>query len=165
MTAPASTVAVIGAGASLLVDSLLGDGHRVVAVDISDAALRLLRAAHGENELLLLKQGDARSVAIAECIDAWQDRAMFHFLTDSDDRAEYAANAAHSVGAGGHLVLAAFALEGPEQCSGLLVQRHDAASISDAFDGAFDLIESFEADHTTPSGTRQRFIHAVLRRR
>ena len=87
MTAPASTVAVIGAGASLLVDSLLGDGHRVVAVDISDAALRLLRAAHGENELLLLKQGDACSVAIAERIDAWQDRAMFHFLTDSGDRA------------------------------------------------------------------------------
>lgn len=164
MTAPASTVAVIGAGASLLVDELLGDRHRVVAVDISDAALRLLRVAHGDNDLLMLKQGDARSVAIAEPIDAWQDRAMFHFLTDAGDRAEYAANAATSVAVGGHLVLAAFALAGPEQCSGLPVQRHDATSIGHAFEGAFDLVESFEADHTTPWGTLQRFIHAVLRR-
>ena len=161
---PSETIAVIGAGTSALIDELLADGHRVIANDISATPLALLRARVGEHDGLVTLTGDARTVAFAEPISAWHDRATFHFLTTAVDRAAYAAAAARAVGRSGHVVLSAFARGGPTQCSGLVVHQHDEASIADVFAPAFNLIESFETDHTTPSGAIQRFTHAVLTR-
>lgn len=161
---PSATIAVIGTGASALIDELLVDGHRVIANDISATPLALVRSRVGEHDRLVTLTGDARTLAFAEPIDAWHDRAVFHFLTTAADRAAYAAAAARAVHRGGHVVLAAFARSGPTQCSGLVVHQHDKASIIDVFAPAFNLIESFETDHTTPSGAIQRFTHAVLRR-
>ena len=142
----------------------------MLAVDIAQAALDTLavqldgtmtRSAAGQLSLLA---EDVRSLRIEESVDAWHDRAVFHFLVDPVDQASYARAAADAVTSGGHLVIATFAPDGPTTCSGLPVARHDASSLRAVFTPHFELLEAFEADHVTPWQSSQRFTHAVLRR-
>lgn len=164
VTAPFGRVAVIGAGTTPLVGLLAADRFEVVAVDVSRAAIDALREQSAGADGVRYEVADARTLHLSEPVDTWHDRAVFHFLVDSADRDAYVASAKAAIGVGGHVVIATFAPCGPEQCSGLPVQRHDAASLSAAFGRGFELIDSFEADHETPSRTVQRFTHAVLRR-
>lgn len=168
MTAPSGRIAVIGAGTSPLVGLLAAEGYDVVAVDVSGAAIDALRAmvADGPSSSVDVEYlvADVRTLRIDPLVDAWHDRAVFHFLVDEADRHAYVNAASASIRVGGHLVIATFAPDGPRQCSGLPVQRHDAASLGAAFGASFDVIESSEADHATPWGATQRFTHAVLRR-
>lgn len=163
-------VLTVGAGASPLVEALLTSGHHVIAVDIARAALDALVDSLPESVVpladaeLSLVVADVRSLDIDEPVDVWHDRAVFHFLVDPADRSAYADAAAKAVASGGHLVIATFAPSGPTSCSGLPVMRHDAASLTASFTPAFELVDSFEADHLTPWGATQRFTHAVLRR-
>jgi Zn-dependent alcohol dehydrogenase len=171
VTETAATVVTVGAGASALPAALLADGYRVIAVDISAAALdTLLRGIDGTPDLLTdgrlrLVVADVRTLQLAEPVDVWHDRAVFHFLVEPSDRRAYAAAAAGSVRSGGHLVLSSFAPTGPTACSGLPVERHDAESLTAAFSPSFVLLDAVEADHVTPWGTTQRFVHATFRRR
>ena len=50
--------------------------------------------------------------------DVWHDRAAYHFLTDPDDQQHYWHLVRESVPHGGHVVIATFAEDGPEMCSG-----------------------------------------------
>jgi SAM-dependent methyltransferase len=159
---------VIGAGTSPLVGLLAAEGFDVVAVDVSGAAIDALRAVvadatttSADFEFLV---ADVRTLRLDPQVDAWHDRAVFHFFVEEADQAAYVNAASASIRVGGHLVIATFAPDGPQQCSGLAVQRHDAASLGAAFGGSFEVIESFEAGHETPWGAVQRFTHAVLRR-
>lgn len=167
---PEPLVVSVGAGASPLVGVLVGEGCRVVAVDIAEAALRTLTRrlpdadewiASGRLRLIV---SDVRDLQLDEPVDVWHDRAVFHFLVEPSDQQAYAAAAARAVRPGGHLVIATFAPSGPTSCSGLPVARHDADSLAAVFSPQFQLIESFEADHLTPWGAEQRFVHAVLAR-
>ncbi len=167
-------VLTVGAGASPLAGALLQSGHDVIAVDIARAALDALEDSLDESlaslatDHLSLVVADVRSLRcdgqVVEPVDVWHDRAVFHFLVEATDQTAYADAAAATVSSGGHLVIATFAPSGPTSCSGLPVARHDAASLSAAFAPAFELVDSFEADHHTPWGASQRFTHAVLRR-
>ncbi len=170
VSAPGSAPVVVsvGAGASSLVSALLDDGDRVVAVDIAEAALTALIARLTDADRwtasgrLRLVVSDVRAAELEEPVDVWHDRAVFHFLVDPSDQAAYAAAAGRAVRIGGHLVIAAFAPSGPTTCSGLPVTRHDAESLAAVFSPQFRLVDSFEADHITPWGALQRFVHAVL---
>jgi hypothetical protein len=97
--------------------------------------------------------------------DVWHDRAVFHFLTEPDDRARYAAVAASALRPGGALLVATFAPDGPTRCSGLEVVRYGADSLARALGDAFALERDFADVHHTPTGAEQRFTVAVLRRR
>jgi SAM-dependent methyltransferase len=156
----------VGAGASPLAAMLVASGYRdVTALDISAAAIERSRARAGDA---------ARSIRwiVRDVLDAgdlgrfrlWHDRAVFHFLTDDDERRRYVEIAASSVEPGGHLVAAAFALDGPEKCSGLPVQRYDAPSIDRAFGRDFTLVHHEREVHVTPWGREQPFTVAVLQR-
>ncbi|CAN5850857.1 class I SAM-dependent methyltransferase [soil metagenome] len=166
VSARTERIAVIGAGASPLVGTLVDVGYGDVhAVDISDMALDRLRAALGRGAAAVtFVRADARALTFRRPVDVWHDRATLHFLTDHDDRLAYAASAAVAVRPGGHLVLAGFAPDGPTHCSGLPVHRGDAPSLATLF-AEFTLRESFERTHRTPRGAAQRFLHAVLERR
>lgn len=165
----------MGAGASVLVGALLAQGLRVTAIDIADAALVALSGQLAKRSLdpqaidddhrPRLIVADVRTIRLDHEVDVWHDRAVFHFLIDDDDRRAYAESAAAAVRPGGHLVIAAFAPNGPASCSSLPVMRHDAASFMAAFGASFELVESFERTHVTPWSSDQPFIHAVLRRR
>jgi hypothetical protein len=96
--------------------------------------------------------------------DVWHDRAVFHFLADPADRAGYVAALERAVPWGGHAIIATFAPDGPERCSGLEVRRYDAKSLSAKIGGGFDLLRGVSEIHLTPSGTPQAFQYSVFRR-
>ena len=156
----------IGGGASRLVDALVAEGFAHVSVlDISEAALETVRArlgGQGANVQWIV--ADVTRWQPAQSYDVWHDRAAFHFLTSADDRAAYGEGVRQAVRPGGHVIIATFALDGPERCSGLPVMRHDAASIGVVLGPAFQLIESRRHDHRTPGGAVQRFQFSRFQR-
>ncbi len=151
----------VGAGASTLVDDLLDLGYRnVTLLDIAGEALALARRRLGErgDEVEWLT-ADITTASLAESsFDLWHDRAVFHFLTHENDRRSYVRQVQRSVVAGGHVVLATFALDGPTKCSGLDVMRYDAEALARELGPAFQLNAEIHATHATPSNKEQRFI-------
>lgn len=93
----------------------------------------------------------------------WHDRAVFHFLTREPDRATYLAIMRHSVGDSGAVIIATFASDGPERCSGLPVARYDATALEGLLDG-FTVVESRRESHVTPGGTVQPFTWIAANR-
>jgi hypothetical protein len=107
---------------------------------------------------------DARYVRLPTEVDLWHDRAVFHFLTEEADRQAYLESVRSALGVGGYLVLATFALNGPERCSGLPVQRYDPDGMGEFLGPDFELVQSLEREHVTPGGSGQLFTYAVFRR-
>lgn len=156
----------VGGGASTLVDHLLEAGHSQVAVlDISEAALEHSRTRLGQRaaqvEWLV---ADVTEFEPPHKFALWHDRAVFHFLTDAADRRKYVQVLRRTLEPGGHVIIAAFALHGPEKCSGLEVCRHDAASVGAALGAEFELLEQAEETHHTPWDTEQAFGYYRFRR-
>jgi SAM-dependent methyltransferase len=165
--APGALVADVGCGSSLLVDALLATGrHRVVGVDLAQAALDRVRERLGARDDLTLVRADARHLRLPEPAAVWHDRAVFHFLTTEPDRAAYSRSLAASLAPDGHAIVATFATDGPESCSGLPVQRYDAEGLAAALalPGA-EVVRAERRVHDTPWGTQQPFTIVVLRRR
>jgi 2-polyprenyl-3-methyl-5-hydroxy-6-metoxy-1,4-benzoquinol methylase len=167
VTVPGDTVAVVGAGASLLVGALLETGRSVIAIDIAAEALAVLKQSLSgsltEASISYIAT-DVCALVLDQRVDAWHDRAVFHFLTDVNDQRAYVRAAMAAVRPGGHCIMATFAPDGPTQCSGLDVARHDAPSLQALFAPGFTMVESFEVDHRTPWDSVQRFTYALLQR-
>ena len=105
-------------------------------------------------------EGDVTKLSLEQArYDIWHDRAVFHFLTSPDDRAAYVAQVRRAVKPGGHVIVAAFAPDGPQQCSGLPVLRYAPAALHAEFGGAFELLEHLREDHLTPAGVIQHFVY------
>jgi SAM-dependent methyltransferase len=147
----------VGGGTSLLVDRLLARGYTDLAVlDVSSTALEIARRRLGDaapvrwlHEDLLTWQPERRYAL-------WHDRAVFHFLTQATERAKYLTIMRHTLGDPGALIMATFASDGPERCSGLPVARYDAVDLQRLLDG-FTVVESSREEHVTPGGTVQPF--------
>jgi len=157
----------IGGGASRLVDALLQDGYRDIAVlDLSanalDAAKKRIGAAASAVDWIV---ADATTWQPVKTYDVWHDRAAFHFLTDPRDRTAYVGRLRTAVASGGHVIIATFAPDGPEKCSGLPVQRHDSASLAAELGPGFDLVETRSQIHRTPWQSTQAFQFSRFRRR
>jgi SAM-dependent methyltransferase len=163
-----SRVIDVGGGAATLVDDLLARGLRHVSVlDVSEQALAIARGRLGPRaQEVTWYEGDVLRVRLpATGFDLWHDRAVLHFLTNPEDANRYARIAADAVTAGGHAVIAGFALDGPERCSGLPVVRRSAEDIAALMAPAFELVESRAERHVTPAGANQSFAYGLLRRR
>ena len=168
---PDAHVIDIGAGASRLVDLLIARGYRHLhCLDLSQAGLDVSRARLGDKAQMVdwIVADVTRWRADPGRYALWHDRAAFHFLTDPDQRAAYVAVMAAALRPGGHAVIMSFALDGPERCSGLPVQRYDPATLAATFEecapGAFALVASQMHDHRTPGAKTQAFQISVLRR-
>jgi hypothetical protein len=61
------------------------------------------------------------------------------------------------------VIVAAFAPDGPQKCSGLDVVRYGADSMHDEFGGSFRLLESRREEHHTPGGVVQSFVWCLCR--
>lgn len=155
----------VGGGASLLVDRILDSGfERVAVLDISGAALDKAKARLGAraNSVLWIETDVTLAGSVGK-FDVWHDRAVFHFLTDAEDREKYVGLARRTVPRGGSLIIAAFADRGPERCSGLGVRRYNADSLRAEF-GGFSLVRSASETHKTPWGSLQSFFYGVFTR-
>jgi len=154
----------IGGGASTLVDGLLAGGYRsLTVVDLSEAALALAQRRLGDSgSIVTWLAEDVLTIPFASgSFDVWHDRAVFHFLTAAADRARYVEQVRHAVRPGGHVLVATFADDGPDRCSGLEVARYSANALHREFGAGFRLIESHREVHTTPFGTEQAFTYCL----
>lgn len=156
----------IGGGASGLVDALLGRGWSDLTVlDISETALDVARGRLGaQASRVHWIAADITAWSPTRAYDVWHDRAVFHFLTTPEARAGYRRAMLQGVRPGGLAIVATFAPDGPARCSGLPVERYDAAGLAAAFGPAFALADDWREEHRTPSGAVQAFTWAVLRR-
>jgi len=155
----------VGGGASSLVDHLLDDGFRMTVLDVADSALDVARSRLGVRARdVTWIAADITAWRPTETFDLWHDRAVFHFLTEPDQRARYIEALKSSLAPSGWLIMATFAPSGPETCSGLPVHRWSASGLAAELGDAFHLIESEEETHETPSGSRQVFTWALFRR-
>lgn len=161
---PGSTVLDVGCGASHLVDKLLAADYEPTLLDISEVALARVRNHLGDRarEVEFIK-GDITSVWLAPAAyDLWHDRALFHFFTKAPELEAYVKALRRALKPGGFLVLAAFAPDGPEECSGLPVRRYDVAGLVMQLGHGFEPLESTRESHFTPSGTAQTFQYTRL---
>jgi ubiquinone/menaquinone biosynthesis C-methylase UbiE len=166
VAAPRSAVLDVGAGTSTLTDALLGAGWSDVTVlDVSAEALAVVRARLGARQhQVSFVVGDVLSWQPERTYEVWHDRAVFHFLVQPDERARYLATARRAVVMDGAVVIGAFAVDGPRQCSGLPTARYSADQLADAFAPAFKLAHAEREEHRTPDGVVQPFTWVVLRR-
>lgn len=156
----------VGGGTSTLVDELLEQGFANLAVlDVAGPALELARARLGERaDQVQWIEADVTEFEPAQQWGLWHDRAVFHFLTDASNRKAYRRALEAGVAPGGFAVISAFSLEGPERCSGLDVVRYSPESLADELGAAFELVESRDEVHVTPTGAEQAFVYCLFRR-
>jgi SAM-dependent methyltransferase len=163
---PTDPVVDVGAGASMLVDALLEAGFTDVTVlDISASALDRVARRLGERAAdVRLVAGDVTEFRAERPYVLWHDRAVFHFLTDPADRRAYRESLRANLAPGGLAVIAVFAPDGPENCSGLPVRRYDVPGLAREIGPGFTLVHGERRVHTTPWGAEQPFTVALLRR-
>lgn len=157
----------VGGGASTLVDDLLANGYTDLTVlDLSASALAAARNRLGAKaaNVRWIEADITKAYLSANKFDVWHDRAVFHFLTTPEDRAAYVRTVFRSVKPGGHVIVATFAEDGPNQCSGLPVMRYRPDELHAEFGEAFSLLHHEKEAHHTPSGTVQQFVYCYCRR-
>jgi len=156
----------VGGGESTLVDDLLARGfNNLTVLDVSQVAIEVTKKRLGElaSQVHWLA-GDITQIELGTKVyDVWHDRAVFHFLTDAQQRAAYVRQVARGVKAGGHVIVGTFGPEGPTKCSGLDVVCYDADSLNKEFGVNFRLVDSSKELHTTPFGTTQQFLYCYCR--
>jgi len=163
----AARIIDVGAGASILVDDLLDAGYRHLTVlDLAEPALEVSKARLGARAALVdWRVGDVTSVDLPEAgFDIWHDRAVFHFLTDAEDRRRYVGQVWRAVRPGGFVIVATFGPNGPQQCSNLDVCRYAPEALHGEFGGGYELVSHRTELHTTPAGKVQEFVYCFCRR-
>lgn len=164
---PSGNIIDVGGGTSKLVDILLVHGYeRITVLDISASAIkhskeRLKEQAHNVKWI----ETDITEFKFSEEYDIWHDRAVFHFLTDADDRKKYINTLKQSLKIGGYFIIGTFAIDGPEKCSGLDVMRYSSETLHKELGNDFELLELIETEHITPTKVKQKFIYCCFRRR
>ena len=152
----------IGAGDSRLVDHLILLGLDCIAVlDVSGVALQRARTRISSNSNRVeWIEADVTADWSWKWADIWHDRAVFHFLTDPDERARYRAHLKSTLKPGGNAIIATFAPDGPENCSGLPVVRYSPDTLARELGADFTLVQSVSHEHHTPWGSNQPFQYS-----
>lgn len=157
----------IGGGASRLVDTLLAQNYSDVTVlDIAEPALAASKARLGDQaQRVHWIAADITHWQPPRSYAMWHDRAVFHFLTDAADRDAYRRALLAGTASGSQIVIASFAPDGPERCSGLPVMRYAPESLLTELGAEFALRDARREEHHTPGGSIQRFQYSCLLRR
>ena len=156
----------VGGGASVLVDHLYDEGFSNLSVlDISANALSCAKERLGDaaKDIAWL-ESDVTQFKAPQSYSLWHDRAVFHFLTDADDRLSYVETMSNALKPGAHAIIATFSLDGPEKCSGLNIVRYSPETMSAALGENFQLVETSTEEHKTPAGSSQSFVYCRFKR-
>lgn len=156
----------IGAGRARLADELIALGCKdLTLLDFSSEALGAVKTRLSAAPTLpLFIQSSITMWRPHRVWDVWHDRAAFHFLTSEEDRAVYLKNLLAGTQTGSRVVMATFAEDGPERCSGLPVRRYSPQSLTAELGDQFALKQSQSFVHQTPMVTQQNFLYAVFDR-
>lgn len=157
----------VGGGASTLVDDLLAHGYRNPTVlDLSRAALAAAQRRLGNRaaDVKWVEGNVLEANFPSHVFDVWHDRAVFHFLTTEEERHAYVEQVLRAVKQGGLVIVATFAEDGPDRCSGLPVQRYSAEGLHAEFGEPFVLLGHEKESHHTPGGSEQKFVYCFCRK-
>jgi SAM-dependent methyltransferase len=149
----------VGGGASTLVDTLCDEGYTNVSVlDVSASALGHTRDRLADKAgMVEWYTQDITCFRPPHKFSLWHDRAVFHFLTSRSDREKYLSVLKQALEPGGHLIIMAFATDGPVKCSGLDIVQYDAEKLMTELGPEFELLETGYETHITPAGNQQKF--------
>ncbi|GHD98490.1 NodS-like protein [Defluviimonas sp. 20V17] len=163
---PDQSVIDIGGGTSRVTDGLLERGLRDLTVlDLSEAALDRLRQRLGpRGQDVAWIAADITTWAPGRVYDLWHDRAVFHFLVTPEDRAAYLERLSQALRLDGHAIIATFAPDGPETCSGLPVERYSPQSLAQTLGPDYRLLTHRLERHQTPGGVVQSFQFSLFRK-
>ncbi len=158
----------VGAGASTLVDDLINaDYNNIDLLDISEGALSITKQRVNDrfiNNSINWLIGDVLHISLRhQHYNVWHDRAVFHFLTKTEDREHYIQQVFHALKPGGKVIISTFGPDGPLRCSGLPIVRYSHDSLHDTFGKSFTLLDHGEEDHQTPNGSIQKFIYCYCK--
>ena len=158
----------VGSGASRLLDELWAAEFRnLTALDISLAALQASQQRLGATVAAAInwQVGDVLTQQLPkQHFSVWHDRAVFHFLTQPQQQQQYVEQVRNALEPDGYVVIATFAEDGPERCSGLPVRRYSAEQLAQTFGDGFECVHAERESHRTPAGNEQKFLYCVLRR-
>lgn len=161
-----ASVIDIGGGSSTLVDGLVASGYREVTVlDLADNGLAISRHRLGPAAVQVdWIVADLLEWRPSESYDVWHDRAVLHFLTKENERAQYLDALRSALKIGGHAVIGTFAEDGPERCSGLDVRRYSPEDLRTFLGPDFEFVSETHELHQTPGGNQQSFNWLTARR-
>lgn len=157
----------IGGGSSILAGELVMRGFAPsTVVDISSQAIQKVHNGIDPATAAKITWLIADVLALPELdpFDVWHDRAVFHFLTNAGERAQYVRMATNTVRSGGFVILGTFSPEGPEKCIGVPVCRYDSAMLTEVFAPRFRYMASSEHINKTPCDAEQSFVFTVFQK-
>lgn len=156
----------VGGGASTLADALLAEGFSDLSVlDVSAVALGALRQRLGSDAGVALIHSDLLTWEPERSFDLWHDRAVFHFFVEDGARRRYLDRLHQALRVGGHVIVGAFAADGPQRCSGLPVARYTPEALSEALGPDVDVLVHTREEHVTPTGAMQPLTWLAARLR
>lgn len=162
-------ILIVGCGATTFVDSLLSMNYtNIVASDISEAAINILKDRLGEDEKsvtwIVDDLANPSKLKNLSGVSVWHDRAVLHFLTESIQQEQYLNLLNKVVKVGGYVIIATFALNGAAKCSGLDVRRYSAETLSEFIGDKYNLVKSFDYLYTMPSGDTRPYVYTLFNR-
>jgi ubiquinone/menaquinone biosynthesis C-methylase UbiE len=167
---PTDAILDVGAGSSTLFDHLLSRGYKnLIAVDLSLEALNRLELRIAEshpNHLHCIVDDITHPTELIKLqpVKLWHDRALLHFLHDQVDKQSYLSTLCRLLLPDGYVIIAAFSLNGAEQCTGLPVHRYNAEMLAEFLGPEFSLREQFDHTYHQPSGNPRPFIYTRFQR-
>ncbi len=163
-----STIFLVGAGTSILVDQLLSPTRHLIINDLSQQALINLdqRIQNTEHSYQLLQHNLALPLADGlQKSDIWIDRAVLHFLLEEEQIQTYFDNLKTNLKPGGYALFAEFSKTGAKKCAGLELHRYSEEELSERLGEAFKLLHSEEYDFINPNGDKRPYIYALYQRK
>ncbi len=160
----------IGGGTSRLAGALIGRGFADVTVlDLSAVAIaaardRLEAAGPPGAQAVHWITADITRWQPARRYDLWHDRAVFHFLVEAAARAAYLDRLDRALASRGHALIATFAPDGPDRCSGLPVLRYSPDDLARTLGPGYQLLAGRRYLHRTPWGSGQSFQYSLFRK-
>jgi len=161
-----TTIFLVGAGTSLLVDELLAKDFNLILNDISNEALNKLKNRIGTNERLTWLHHDI-SKPLPDNIsktDIWIDRAVLHFLLEEIDIQGYFTNLQTSICQGGYALLAEFSTTGAPKCAGLELHRYSVEEMTERMGKNFELVKYEDYTYLNPFGDPRPYIYALYKK-
>lgn len=156
----------VGGGDGYLVDELIKLGYsNITVLDISANAINKVKQRLGDvakNIKWIIS--DITEFYPTQEYDVWHDRAVFHFLIENNNIEKYQNLVNANVKKNGYFILATFANNGPDKCSGLPVSKYSEKDQERKFKDCFISLDSFKYKHPTPFGTTQNFIFSVFKK-
>ena len=162
-----SSFFLAGAGTTVLVDELLLLSENMIINDISSKAIKELQNRMNTEPKNIHWLCQDIALAIDErlpAVDIWIDRAVLHFLTQTDQKQTYLKNLKKMLKVGGYVLLAEFSKTGANQCAGLPVCQYDISDFDTLLGNDFSLKTSFEHLYINPNGDDRPYIYALYQR-